>query len=78
MLCNKYFCFFIFYDFMFCFILVMSSQLLKCIYHPYLKILVGISQYFCFTWFCACLPAKTLVSQTKLEMLERELDKEER
>ena len=31
MLCNKYFCFFTFYDFMFCFILVMSSQLLKYI-----------------------------------------------
>lgn len=61
MLCNKYFCFFIFYDFMFCFILV-----------------VGISQYFCFTWFCAWLLAKTLVSQTKLEMLKRGLDKEER
>lgn len=77
MLCNKYFCFFIFYDFMFCFILAMSSQL-RYIYHPYLTILVGISQYFCFTWFCAWLPAKTMVSQTELEMLKRGLDKEER
>ena len=78
MLCNKYFCFFTFYNFMFCFILVMSSQLLKYVYHPYLTVLVGISQYFCFTWFCAWLPTKTLVFQTKLEMLKRGLDKEER